>query len=92
MADGMVRFWIQDNGAGLTLEQQARLFTPFVQLRQMPRNGHGLGLSIVYRIINKKLGGYVGVESTGMPGQGSRFYFVLPGADDTEDGSGTNQR
>jgi signal transduction histidine kinase len=63
----------------LTPEQRAKLFTPFVQLSQVPRNGHGLGLSIVYRIVNKKLGGYVGVESTGIPRQGSTFYFTLPG-------------
>jgi signal transduction histidine kinase len=37
--------------------------------------GHGLGLSIVQRIVNK-LGGQVGVES--VVGQGSVFSFTLP--------------
>lgn len=77
--DGMVRFWVRDNGPGLTLEEQNRLFIPFAQLAQSQVKGHGLGLSIVYRIINRKSGGYVGVESTGIPGQGSLFYFTLPG-------------
>jgi signal transduction histidine kinase len=39
--------------------------------------GHGLGLSIVRRIVTK-LGGEVGVES--QIGQGSMFYFTLPAA------------
>ena len=77
--DGMARFWVRDNGAGLTQEQQARLFTPFTQLSQVRARGHGLGLSIVRRIV-EKLGGQVGVESCGVPGAGSLFYFTLPGA------------
>ncbi len=75
--DGMVRFWIQDNGPGLTAEEQARLFAPFTQLHQVRAQGHGLGLSIVQRIV-EKLGGQVGVESEGVPGRGSLFYFTLP--------------
>jgi two-component system sensor histidine kinase/response regulator len=84
--DGMTRFWVRDNGQGLTPEQRVRLFTPFTQLSQIRVNGHGLGLSIVYRIINRKLGGQVGVESGGMPGQGSLFYFTLPSANGAKAG------
>jgi PAS domain S-box-containing protein len=75
-ADGMVRFWVRDNGPGLTPEEQARLFTPFTQLAQVRARGHGLGLSIVRRIV-ERLGGQVGVESE--IGQGSVFTFTLPG-------------
>jgi two-component system sensor histidine kinase/response regulator len=71
------RFWVRDNGPGLTPEEQARLFVPFTRLAQASAKGHGLGLSIVRRIV-EKLGGEVGVESTGMPGQGSLFFFTLP--------------
>jgi signal transduction histidine kinase len=78
-ADGMVRFWVRDNGLGLTPEEQDRLFAPFTKLDQTRAEGHGLGLSIVRRII-EKLGGQVGVESDGLPGQGSVFTFTLPGA------------
>jgi signal transduction histidine kinase len=70
----MIRFWVRDNGAGLASEQQAHLFTPFERL-QARAEGHGLGLSIVRRIV-EKLGGEVGVES--QVGHGSTFYFTLP--------------
>jgi len=73
--DDTVRFWIRDNGRGLTPEEQARLFTPFTRLDQVSAKGHGLGLSIVRRIV-EKMGGQVGVES--QIGQGSTFSFTLP--------------
>jgi signal transduction histidine kinase len=75
--DGMVQLWVRDNGPGLSPQEQARLFKPFERLNRTEINGHGLGLSIVRRII-EKLGGTVGVAST--LGQGSRFYFTLPRA------------
>ena len=83
-ADGIIRFWIQDNGSGLTPEQQERLFTPFMRLDQSRAQGHGLGLSIVRRIV-EKLGGEVGVKSDGVPGQGSIFSFTLFSASIQED-------
>ncbi len=76
-ADGMVRFWVRDNGPGLTPEEQAKLFAPFMRLDQVRARGHGLGLSIVRRIV-EKLGGQVGVESEA--GCGSVFSFTLPAA------------
>jgi signal transduction histidine kinase len=75
--DGMVRFWVRDSGPGLTLAEQVRLFKPFTRLNPTRVNGHGLGLSIVQRLV-KALGGCVGVESKGVPGQGSVFFFTLP--------------
>lgn len=72
-----VRFWVQDNGAGLSPVEQSRLFVPFERLEQIRIQGTGLGLSIVRRII-ERLGGEVGVESSGVSGEGSCFYFVLP--------------
>jgi signal transduction histidine kinase len=68
-------FWVRDNGRGLTSPEQARLFTPFERLSQAQISGHGLGLSIVKRIV-EKLGGTVGVASEA--GQGSTFFFTLP--------------
>ena len=71
----MVRFWVRDEGPGIGLAAQRRLFVPFTRLKQVKHvEGQGLGLSIVQRIV-EKLGGSVGVESR--PGQGSLFYFTL---------------
>ncbi len=79
LENGMVRYWIQDNGEGLTEDDQNKLFQAFSRLDRDAAKGHGLGLSIVERIINR-LGGTVGVEST--LGQGSTFYFTLPSVPD----------
>lgn len=73
--DGQIRFWVRDNGSGLTSEERTKLFTPFTRLNQVRATGHGLGLSIVERIVTR-LGGKVGVQSE--PGEGSVFYFTLP--------------
>ncbi len=73
--DAQICFWVRDNGHGLTAEEQARLFTPFTRLAQVQVKGHGLGLSIVRRIV-EKLGGEVRVESE--IGRGSAFAFTLP--------------
>jgi signal transduction histidine kinase len=78
--DGMVRFWLRDDGPGLAPEVVARLFTPYTRVGQSQRPGHGLGLSIVKRIV-EKLDGEVGVESE--PGKGSLFFFTLPSGSPT---------
>lgn len=78
--DGFIRFWIQDNGDGISPEDQAKLFQDFSRVNQSRVEGHGLGLSIVARII-EKLGGKVGVDSRGRPGEGSRFWFTLRAAE-----------
>jgi PAS domain S-box-containing protein len=75
--DGLVRFWVRDNGRGLTVEEQEKVFIPFSRLDQVRAKGYGLGLSIVQRII-ERLGCQVSVESE--IGQGSTFSFTLPAA------------
>jgi signal transduction histidine kinase len=85
-ADGIVRFWVRDHGPGLSPEEQGWLFTEFTRLDPVRAQGHGLGLSIVRRIMNK-LGGQCGVEST--PGQGSEFYFTLRGIEGIRGTEGT---
>ena len=73
--NGMVQFWVQDNGNGIASKDQDKLFAEFSRIDTDRAKGHGLGLSIVKRII-QRLGGEVGVES--QIGQGSKFYFTLP--------------
>ena len=78
-ADGQIRLWVHDNGPGIPPAEQSRLFTEFVRLGEVGLKGHGLGLSIVRRIV-EKLDGQVGVES--QVGRGSTFYFTLPSVEE----------
>lgn len=77
--NGVVRYWVQDNGDGLSREGMARIFQIFARADENKHlaKGHGLGLSIVSRIITK-LGGTVSVQSDHAPGQGCIFSFTLP--------------
>jgi len=75
-ADGRTaRFWVQDHGPGLDAAAQSRLFIPFTRISTARAGSHGLGLSIVRRIV-EKLDGTVGVTSA--PGEGANFWFELP--------------
>jgi signal transduction histidine kinase len=78
-----VKYWIKDNGKGLSSDEIALLFNKFTRLDTLRAEGNGLGLSIVKRII-EKLNGEVGVESANIPGEGSTFYFILPMANQPE--------
>jgi PAS domain S-box-containing protein len=75
--ENKAKFWIRDNGQGLSEEEMALLFNKFTRLDTLRAEGNGLGLSIVKRIV-EKLNGEVGVESKNIPGEGSTFYFILP--------------
>lgn len=76
--DGVIRFWVRDNGLGLHPDEMGRIFKPFTRLDRVRAQGHGLGLSIVQRVA-ERLGGQVGVESTF--GDGCLFYFTLPSSE-----------
>jgi signal transduction histidine kinase len=72
--NGGLRFWICDNGDGVPMEKHAKLFQPFHSLHK-PDAAHGLGLSIVQRLMELQ-GGRCGFEPR-LKG-GSSFYFTLP--------------
>lgn len=73
--DKRVKYWVRDNGQGLTEEAKANLFAKYTRLEKIRATGHGLGLSIVKRIIDK-LGGELDVQTK--LGEGSTFSFILP--------------
>jgi signal transduction histidine kinase len=74
---GSVRFDVTDEGPGIAVEQQGRLFLRFEREEQgeVSRAGLGLGLSIVRRVAEAH-GGGVGVASR--PGQGATFWISFP--------------
>ncbi|MEM7798871.1 MAG: hybrid sensor histidine kinase/response regulator [Chloroflexota bacterium] len=76
LPNGMIKYWVKDQGPGLTPDQQNQVFLQFKRLSQAKNKekGHGLGLTIVKRIIDKLMG-EVGVESN--IGEGSTFFFTL---------------
>ena len=78
-----MQFTVWDTGIGISREDQTRLFQPFVQVNPAltrETGGTGLGLALVAQMVQMH-GGSVGLESE--PGQGSRFYFILPWHKDT---------
>jgi PAS domain S-box-containing protein len=80
--DGMVRFWVRDHGPGVSAEQLDQIFEPFTRGQRVRRDGYGIGLSIVQRIVTR-LGGQVGVENAA--DGGSIFHFTLPRATQPEE-------
>ena len=77
--EGQVRLWIEDNGIGISSDEQEKIFGLFYRLhRHETYEGTGIGLAIV-RKAAERLGGQVGVESE--PGHGSRFWLQLPRGD-----------
>lgn len=72
-----VKVTIRDNGPGIPLQEQGRIFERFYRVdpgRSREQGGTGLGLAIVRHIVQLH-GGTVGVES--VPGQGACFTFTL---------------
>ena len=65
---------VRDNGPGIKPEDQQRVFTPFFTTKA-PGRGMGLGLTIVWRVV-QGLGGTVKMSSR--PGEGTEFVVRLP--------------
>ena len=63
---------MRDNGVGFTEAQARDLFVPFRRLHADRFEGHGIGLTIVRRIVDRH-GGRLWAE--GRPGEGATFFF-----------------
>ena len=75
---GLIRIEVQDEGPGLSTEDQQRLFGKFARLSAKPTGGEhstGLGLSIVKKMV-EAMNGKVWCESK--PGQGATFITTIP--------------
>jgi PAS domain S-box-containing protein len=77
LIDGQVRIEVRDNGPGIPVQEQKRIFEAFYRLRDSGKKteGTGLGLAITHRLVELH-GGELSLES--QVGQGSCFYFSLP--------------
>ena len=73
--DGMAAIIVADQGKGIALDDQIRIFEKFERVDPREPGGSGLGLYIA-RKLARAMGGDVTVDSA--PGQGARFVFTLP--------------
>ena len=74
--NGVLKLIVEDTGTGMTEEEQQRVFGAFERLSNAAaKDGFGLGLSIVQRIVSM-LGGTIQLESE--KGKGSRFTVKIP--------------
>lgn len=73
--NGSVEFYVKDNGPGISLFEQRKLFQPYRRASGDKTKGTGLGLSISKEFIEAQ-GGRVWVKSK--EGEGSNFGFALP--------------
>lgn len=76
--DGWVHMWVRDNGPGIPLAEQERIFDKFTRLRGAGKPG-GLGIGLAFcRLAVLGHGGRIWVESE--PGRGAVFHFTFPRA------------
>lgn len=72
--EGAQAVYVRDNGPGFDPAQSGELFKPFARLHDARLSQHGIGLSIVRRIVERH-GGRIWAEST--PGDGAVFWFTV---------------
>lgn len=72
VSDSRVKFWVEDEGPGLSEDARSHLFEPFFTTKD---KGTGLGLATAYKIIEAHQG-EIRVHS--QPGVGTKFEVFLP--------------
>src|SRR3984957_15362210 len=72
----LVKLWVRDTGPGIPAEVLPKIFHPYFTTKG-PRQGTGLGLNIVQRLI-KEAGGALHVHT--IIGKGTTFTIYLPAA------------
>jgi PAS domain S-box-containing protein len=71
-----IKFWVADNGPGIPLADQDRIFDKFARFKGEQGPG-GLGIGLAFcRLAIQGHGGKIWVESK--PGQGAKFFLLLP--------------
>jgi two-component system NtrC family sensor kinase len=75
-SEGMLQINVNDNGCGISTEDQEKIFSPFYTTKPLGK-GTGLGLSVCYGIVNA-MGGSMKVTSE--KGMGTTFTIRLPSA------------
>jgi len=72
----LVKLWVRDNGPGIPPEVLPKIFQPYFTTKG-PRQGTGLGLNIVQRLIKEGKGA---LHVHTRPGEGTMFTIYLLGA------------
>jgi signal transduction histidine kinase len=82
MAPDLVQMSVRDYGIGVPPADQAKLFNRFVRLdRDTTSTIRGMGVGLYQcRLLVNAMGGQIWLSSSGIPGQGSVFIFILPAA------------
>jgi signal transduction histidine kinase len=74
--EGLLFVTVADTGAGISSENLARIFEPYVSLEPEPKPGsHGLGLAIAREIVEAHGGR---IEAHSEVGRGTEFIIRLP--------------
>jgi signal transduction histidine kinase len=71
----LVKLWVRDNGPGVPPEVLPKIFQPYFTTKG-PRQGTGLGLNIVHRLIKEGRGA---LHVHTRAGEGTTFTIYLPG-------------
>ena len=70
-----IHLTFKDSGCGMTPENSTNIFEPFFTTKR-GKGGSGLGMHIVYNLVNQSLQG--SIECTSTLGKGTSFYIRFP--------------